>query len=458
MKTSLEELLEGMAADAAAAEPRTGPPKPPPIPKTVLDSLDDGPVLTGPLWPSALPRPTRRGPPPPPPGRRARGTEPAATDHSGLIDMKAIVSGYLAKSAAAVEEPAAAPEPVEPAAAELAAAEPAAAEPAVVEPAAAEPAAAEPPSPPPIVAEGTGPVVQIAEIAAEPAKAEDKPKEKAKEERRRPIVLWPRVAAVAAVIAGLAISATVTAMIVRGGSDADDPELAVDDEPDRLAALAPTAVEPEPAIAPAPEPLAEIAAPAIEVAAPAVEVAAPADEVAVPELVIKPAADTRPVAEPALAVALEPSTADPAPAPAAPSLTMFEEEEGCYDPACAVQTPEETRAPARPAARPAPAKRAPAQPVEPSASHRSISTRPSSSEIATAVVAVQDLLDGCGDAFGAHGAIQLKLRIAPSGAISSVAVKDGRASFRSCVAEAVRRVKLGPTQLGASATFSVMVR
>jgi hypothetical protein len=81
--TTLKELLAMMSEDEAKAAPETA---------VAADDapLDDGPVLTGRLWPSALPRPeARRGLPP---------------EISGLIDVRAMAEAYR-EDAARVDTP-----------------------------------------------------------------------------------------------------------------------------------------------------------------------------------------------------------------------------------------------------------------------------------------------------------------------------------------------------------------
>ncbi len=97
-------------------------------------------------------------------------------------------------------------------------------------------------------------------------------------------------------------------------------------------------------------------------------------------------------------------------------------------------------------------------PVEVSAVAGVLPMRPSNSEIASAVVAVQKRLNSCGDLHGTTGPVPVKLRVAPSGAIASVAVNQGSTPFRSCVASALRRQRLPASQVGTTASFPVLIR
>jgi len=87
-----------------------------------------------------------------------------------------------------------------------------------------------------------------------------------------------------------------------------------------------------------------------------------------------------------------------------------------------------------------------------------VAMRPSNSEIASAVVAAQRRLDACGARHATSGAVPVTMRVAPSGAIASVAVGLGTASFRDCVADALRRQRLPASQVGTTARFPVIVR
>jgi outer membrane biosynthesis protein TonB len=104
-----------------------------------------------------------------------------------------------------------------------------------------------------------------------------------------------------------------------------------------------------------------------------------------------------------------------------------------------------------------PAAEAGTRPTPAQVDPRSLPARPYASVIATAIVAVQLPLDGCGEAFGTHGAVRVKLRIAPAGTVESVTVLDGNGKFRSCVADAVRRVRVNASTLGATETLAIRV-
>ncbi len=95
-----------------------------------------------------------------------------------------------------------------------------------------------------------------------------------------------------------------------------------------------------------------------------------------------------------------------------------------------------------------------AAPVDP----RALPAHPHASAIGNAIVAVQDQLDGCGDAFGTRGAVRIRLRIAPAGSVETVTVLDGNAGFRTCVADAVRRIRVHASTLGTTETLAVRVR
>lgn len=150
----------------------------------------------------------------------------------------------------------------------------------------------------------------------------------------------------------------------------------------------------------------------------------------------------------------------PAPPPAPLSLDA-----PCYDPACAAmdEADDETDEgdaednegdEAEVAAEDA---ETPAAPAPPPVDPRTLPARPYASVIASAIVSVQLQLDGCGDAFGTHGAVRVKLRISPAGRVESVTVLDGNGKFQSCVADAVRRVRVNASTLGATETLAIRV-
>ena len=464
--TTLEELLTMMAEDAARAVPPEK--RPPPVPPKTADaiaaeeieSLDDGPVLTSErLWPSALPRPARRGPPPPPPGRRARGTAPVSPEPvtSGLIDVRAMAMAYERERTEALS---AAMPPLPPddiIKIELP----------VVEPPAAEPPAAEPEAAPrPVMAEGTRPIPAIEEeepeAVAAPPEIEAAPADESGEKRA---AMWPllaRRAAVVVAVGGLAALAfTFVSNRVRSGGDAAEPS----DYTARVSPREPVAAGPS---APAPAPVevaSAVEAPAedpaedpmeIEVpvepivfvqpttitevsGAAAAEPTAPADE---PAPAVSPVTATE-VAQPALADGVEDqavAVARPAPGEPPPELLA----DGCFDAACATTAPR-ARRPARPAAE---VVTLPAR----------LPTRPSGSEIASAIFSAKDQIDGCGDVYGTSGPVPIKIVIAPSGAITSVTVSQGTTRFRTCVADIVRRVEMPASLIGTSASFPVLIR
>ena len=84
--------------------------------------------------------------------------------------------------------------------------------------------------------------------------------------------------------------------------------------------------------------------------------------------------------------------------------------------------------------------------------------RPSNSEISSAVVAARKRLNACGDLHGVSGAVPVELRVAASGAITSVAVRQGTTPFRACVARALESQRLAPSQVGTTARFPVLLR
>ncbi len=465
--TTLEELLTMMAEDAAkAVKPEKRPPPIPPkkadaIGSDEIESLDDGPVLTTDrLWPSALPRPARRGPPPPPPGRRARGTAPPDTVTSGLIDVRSMAEAYERARAEAEAQAAAA--------AAAAATPPATADEVVakVEPEAApRPVIAEGTRPMPVVEDESQPVVAEVEVEAKAeAKADAKATAAPEKEREKRAIIWPVVARRAAVVVALggaaALAVTFVVNRVRAEGGAAEPT----DYTARLAPREPAAVP----VAPVPEPASEQTpeAPAVEpvviiepttiteVGAPAGSEVEGAPSEAVPA-VVAPAAPAAPAAasdeigEPAVAA----EVAQPAVArddgefadragPGAPPPELLAD--GCFDAACEVTAPR-ARRPARPAAE---IVTAPAR----------LATRPSNSEIASAIFAAQDQIDGCGDVYGASGAVPLKIRIAPSGAITSVSVAQGTTRFRTCVTDIVRRLRMPASLVGTTASFPVLIR
>lgn len=152
--------------------------------------------------------------------------------------------------------------------------------------------------------------------------------------------------------------------------------------------------------------------------------------------------------------------AAPAPPPAPLSLDA-----PCYDPACAAmdeaddETDEGDAEEVEGEEGDVVAKEAetPAAPAAPTVDPRTLPARPYASVIASAIVAVQLQLDGCGDAFGTHGAVRIKLRISPAGRVESVTVLDGSGGFRTCVADAVRRVRVNASTLGATETLAIRV-
>lgn len=423
--TTLEELLTMMAEDAAgaAAKQKRRPPPPPPkkadaIAAAEIDALDDGPVLEDGRFPSALARPARRGPPPPPPARRARGTEPIGEPiSSGLIDVRAMAMAYQAEAARrSAPELALAPETqLAESSATVKLPEPA-----------AEAAPTPAPAPTPIIAEGTRPFPAVSEETSEPA-ADEQPA------RRRAGLVWlfAHRAAVVLVLGGTA-AAAVTVLVNRARS-----EQAVSDPTNYTARVA--ADEP-----PAAAPMPELAAP--ELPAPAIE----------PVVIVEPTTITEvsaPVAEPALA-------SDPADvevsAPAAAAAPRADGEpvgpghppaellaDGCFDAACSA-----TATPVRRPRRAAEMISVPAR----------LPVRPSNSEIASTIFAAQDQIDGCGAVYGVNGQVPLKIRIAASGAITSVAVGQGSTRFRTCVADIVRRLQMPASVVGTSASFPVLLR
>jgi len=439
-----------MAEDAArAAKPEKRPPPIPPkkaeaIAKDELESLDDGPVLKdGRLWPSALPRPARRpgGPPPPPPGRRARGTEPLAPDNvtSGLIDVRAMAMAYAAeKERAEIAE--AAPPPAE----EIIKVEPPPPVPAQQAPAAEAPAPEPEAAPKPVMAEGTRPIPVVEEPAAEPVAAEDE-----REDKEARAALWLLVArrAAAVVLLGGVAALAVTLLVHRGRSDDDAAALPeeeaeavrIEPEPAAAVAVAPAEAEVAPAeVAPAvaAEPVTEPVVIAQPTASTGMDKAEPTPAVATDEVIDSAAAETP---QPALARAEEPAERA---GPGAPPPELLAD--GCFDAACAA-TARQVRRPEPPAAA---VITAPAR----------LPTRPSNSEIASAIFAANDQIAGCGDVYGASGAVPLKLRIAASGAITSVAVGEGSTRFRTCVADIIRQLRMPASLIGTTASFPVLIR
>jgi hypothetical protein len=410
------------------AKPEKRPPPVPPkkaeaIATEELESLDDGPVLKDRLWPSALPRPARRGPPPPPPGRRARGTEPLTERvSSGLIDVRAMAMAYQAEEARRAEEEAAPLPPAELAEASSTVKLP---EPvAVPELRVAVPEAA----PAPVIAEGTRPFPAVVEETSEPiAPTRDEEKEK------RAGVIWlvARRAIVVLALGGTA-AAAVTMLVNRARSEG-----AASDPTDYTARVAPAEL---PAAAPA---MPEVAAPPVTAAEPAIE----------PVVVVEPTRVTEmgPPAEaaPALAttegalVASSDDDADEDEAEAGPGHPPAELlADGCFDAACA--------ATATPVHRPRPA-----QMIEVPAR---LADRPSNSEIASTIFSAQDQIEGCGAVYGMTGPIPLKIKVAASGAITSVAVGQGTTRFRTCVSDIVSRLKMPASLIGTTASFPVLLR
>jgi hypothetical protein len=412
--TTLEELLTMMAEDAArAAQPQTRPPPIPPkkveaIGPDEIASLDDGPVLKDRLWPSALPRPARRGPPPPP-GRRARGTDPLSEPvNSGLIDVRSMALAYQAELERRAEQETLPLPPAELAEASTTVKLP------------------EPPeaAPAPVIAEGTRPFAAVVEEAISEPVVE---KEKAEKAEKKAAATWliARRAVVVLALAGTA-AAAVAMLVNRARSEgaASDPD-------DYTARVAPAEL---PAASPA---LPEVAAPVAPAAEPAVE----------PVVIVEPTrvVEMGPPAEAAPALATtgdagetEEDQAGPGHPP--PELLA----DGCFDAACA--------ATATPVHRPRPPA---AQMVEVPAR---LALRPSGSEIASTIFSAQDQIEGCGAAYGMSGQIPLKIKIAASGAITSVAVGQGTTRFRTCVSDIVSRLKMPASTVGTSASFPVLLR
>ena len=452
--TTLEELLTMMAEDAAKTVPpeKRPPPLPPKKAEAIgpeeIESLDDGPVLTGErLWPAALPRSARRGPPPPPPGRRARGTAAGVAPEqvtSGLIDVRSMAMAYERERAAAAAAAAPPPPPEDIIRVELPVVAPPAVEPKVAEPPPAEPEAA----PTPVMAEGTRPFPAVEDTEAEPEAepvAEVAVEAAPETDREKRAALWPVVARRAALV--LAV----------GGVAALAVNFVINRTRSQAGAAEPTDYSARVAL---PEPVAAV--PAVTAPAP-VEVAVPVeDPVAVePTVIVQPTTITEvaeapaeapveaiapPVAEvaqPALADGDQDQAAvDKRPAPGEPPPELLAD--GCFDAACATTAPR-ARRPARPAA-------------EIVTMPARLPTRPSGSEIASAIFSAQDQIDGCGAVYGSSGAVPLKIKIAPNGAITSVAVGEGTTRFRTCVADIVRRVRMPASVIGTSASFPVLIR
>jgi hypothetical protein len=405
MTTTLDELLNMMHEDAArAVRPEKRPPPVPPkkaesIKKEELESLDDGPVLKGELWPSALPRPARRGPPPPPPGRRARGTEPVT---SGLIDVRAMAMAYAAEAARRAGS--------EPPESDLAEASTT-----VVLPL-AEPEAL----PPPIIAEGTRPFA--APEVVEPEKA---PTPKATTWRSERFPVWPliaRRAGIAVVVVALgATAASALLMMIdrtRSAGAAGDPTETIA----RVERATPAPV----AELPAPEPAIE---PVIIVQPTTITEVREGEPVVVDD-------EASPV-EPA--VAAEP---EGGPGRGVPPPELLAD--GCFDAACGATLPR-VRRPARPAS-------------EMISVPARLPLRPSNSEIASTMFSAQDQIEGCGAAYGMTGQVPIKIKIAESGAITQVAVGQGTTRFRTCVADIVRRLKMPASVVGTTASFPILIR
>jgi len=279
-------------------------------------------------------------------------------------------------------------------------------------------------APAPVVAEGTRPIALVEETVAPAPVRED-------EESRRAGVFWlvARRAAIVLALGGTA-AAAVTMLVNRARSEG-----AAADPADYTARVAPPPAPEEAApapVAPAPEPVV-IVEPTI-----VTEVSAPADE---------------PVAAPALAT----DVVDSAPAVAAPAVDQPEDDQvgpghpppelladGCFDAACnATATPVR-----RPRAREVEMIEVPAR----------LPIRPSNSEIASTIFSAQDQIDGCGAVYGMTGQVPLKIKIAASGAITSVAVGQGTTRFRTCVSDIVRRLQMPASQVGMSASFPVLLR
>ncbi len=111
-----------------------------------------------------------------------------------------------------------------------------------------------------------------------------------------------------------------------------------------------------------------------------------------------------------------------------------------------------------PAEQPEPA---PAEEPAPSAMMLARDTRPirpSNSEIANAMVAAQDDLERCREAFGTGGLVPIEIEVTPDGTITSVAVGLGATGFRDCIQGSLRRQRLPASKLGTTAKFSIVVR
>lgn len=161
-------------------------------------------------------------------------------------------------------------------------------------------------------------------------------------------------------------------------------------------------------------------------------------------------APVRPLEGPPLVI--EPALEEPAPTDSAPEVRVI--------PLPTTVTEIAAPAPATVAAE-RPSVRRPVRdrvPARAAAVAGPLPTRPSNSEIASAVVAVQKRLKGCGDLHGISGAVPVEIRVAPSGAIASVAVHQGTTSFHSCMASALRRQRLPASQVGTTARFPVLLR
>jgi predicted Zn finger-like uncharacterized protein len=83
----------------------------------------------------------------------------------------------------------------------------------------------------------------------------------------------------------------------------------------------------------------------------------------------------------------------------------------------------------------------------------SLPERPSRGDVSSGVGAVKGSVSACGSRAPGGGKVTVKIKISPSGTVSSASATGGTASLNGCVESAVRRAKFPRSQLGASVNY-----
>lgn len=266
--------------------------------------------------------------------------------------------------------------------------------------------------------------------------------------------------ALVGLIGVLVIAAGVLVIIVLKGGGDDGPRVAAIDPEAPVAA---PAASPTPAAAPSADPAAPAAAPAA-----AGDPAAPAAGATPPD----PAAAPTPAAAPAdddddddksrsgdrrgrdrdrdrdrdrrtsRAERDKPERSKPEPAPApAPDPTASS---GCDEVTCLVE-------PDKPCCQKG--RRSGSSGSRSAAVDPNLPERPSRGDVSSGIGAVKGSVSACGSRAPGGGKVTVKIKISPSGTVSSASASGGSSSLNGCVESAVRRAKFPKSQLGASVNY-----